>query len=140
MEKKTGPEYVPEPLIKKTRPVFFTALFIFSWIYFGFLTLIYLLAIFYSRTITEVVNQYTPIHLHSKHKDLLLVLFCACLLHLFAFTGTILMWHRRRWGYYLIAITSLIAASYQLFQPEIAITTTGIYIILVVLFGIFYRR
>jgi Kef-type K+ transport system membrane component KefB len=51
---------------EKTRPVLLSVLCIFSFIYFGFLTVVFLVGIFYSGTITEVIDQYAPEEIFTK--------------------------------------------------------------------------
>ncbi len=130
-------EAKPQPLLH--RPAFLSVICIFSFVYFLLLFLFFLTALFFSGWIAEVTLSYLSEEELTKSQVIVLLL-SASLLHGTALVGTLLIWKLKRWGYYLLGIPCLIMASYQLFQPQIAITTTGIYIFLIVLFGLFFRK
>ena len=127
----------PGPVI--SRPVFLTILCLFSFVFFGILSIILFLGVFWSGWITQVTNQYDPPENFTKNQ-ILIYLLAGFLLHALSFAGTILIWKLKRSGYYLLGFSCLVMATIQTYQPEVSISTTGVYIILILLFGIFFRR
>ncbi len=130
-------EVKPQPLLP--RPPFLSVICIFSFVYFLLLFILFLIALFVSGWIAEVTLSYLPEEELTK-SQVIFLLFSASILHGTAFIGILGIWKLKRWGYFLLGIPCLIIASYQLFQPQIAITSTGIYIFLIVLFGLFFRK
>ena len=123
----------------KPRPVFLSVLCLFSFIYFALLSVLFFTCLFYSGTITRVRNLYVPDDVYTGAR--LLILFCAgFLLHGLAFAGSVFIWYSRKVGYFVLAPSCLIIATWQLFQPQISIGTTGVNIVLIVLFGFFFKR
>jgi hypothetical protein len=112
---------------------------LFSSVFFGFVSILFLLAVFYSGWIAEVVNKYTPENNESPGK-LTAFIIAGFLLHAACFTGIIMMWMMKRKGYFVFALSALVITAYQLFQTKISFTTTAIYILLVLLFGLFYKK
>ena len=121
------------------RPLWLSALCIFSWILYGCLAALFILALFYTGWITELIVQYVPDKSWVSGEVVLLFL-GGFMLHVIAFTGVIFMWKLRRIGYYLFTIPSLLIAAFHLFRPDISWISTALYVLLVVLFGIFLRR
>ena len=125
--------------MKLKRPFLLTVISLFSFVFFGFISILLLLAVLNSGWITEVVNKYTPENMESPTKMFAFVL-VGFLLHATSFTGTVLLWMMKRKGYIIFAVSSLAIAAYQLFQTKISFITTAVYIILIILFGVFYKR
>jgi hypothetical protein len=123
----------------RKRSVILTALCIFSFIYFGVTSLLLLVSLLYSGSFRDLINTYVtgdPVSFGGVF-SVLLVMF---LLTTAAFTGTLLMWRMRRLGYYLFGIPVLIISCYQLFQKDIPAFSTVILVVLLILFGIFFRK
>ena len=125
--------------VKRTRPLFLELLCIFSFVFFGMITLLFLFSVFYSGWIGDVVNQYTLQNSYSKTQILIITL-GGFILHTTAFAGAILIWNLKKSGYYLFSISTLITAVYHLFHHNIPVSYTILYISLVILFGLFYRK
>ena len=121
------------------RPLWLSALCILSWIYYGLLAALFILVLFYTGWVTELVVQYVP-DKSWVSGEVILVFLGGCLLHLIAFTGVIYMWNLHRVGYYIFTIPTLLIAAFHLFRPDISWISTAMYILLVALFGIFLRR
>ena len=121
------------------RPFLLTILCLFSFIYLGTLLVLLFTGLFFSGSITSVRNLYVHDGFNLK-THFVLLFFVGFLIHSAAFTGTILIWFQRRPGYYLLAASCLVISGWQLFQPEIALGTTGINVSLILLFGMFFRR
>ncbi|MBE0648879.1 MAG: hypothetical protein IH596_14000 [Bacteroidales bacterium] len=121
------------------RPLLLSVLCIFSWIYYGIMASVFLLALFYSGWITEVINQYIPDGSWSTAEVSLLFL-GLFLLHGVAFAGILLLWKGRYIGYYLFSVPTILITLFHLIRPEISWLTTAVYALLVVLFGVFYRN
>ncbi len=122
-----------------SRPVFLTLVCLFSFVFFAIMSLLFFAGIFWSKWITSVTNQYAPPGLYAL-STIRLIFTGGFLLHALALTGSILMWNLRKAGYYLVALSCILIASFQLIQPQIAVTTTAVYILLLLMFGIFFRR
>lgn len=125
--------------VKRTRSVFLELLCIFSFVFFGIIAILFLLSVFYSGWITDVVNQYTLQNSYSKTQVLIITL-GGVILHAAAFAGVIQIWNLKKSGYYLFSISTLIIAVYHLFHHNIPVSYTTLYIALVILFGLFYRK
>jgi hypothetical protein len=124
---------------KHSRPVFLTALCLFSFVYFGVFTILFLLGLFYSGTITTVIAKYLPAEAHSS--SVVHWIFAGGFLsHLLGFIGSVLLWKLRKSGYFLIAGICLIVAVFQTFRPDISVASTAVYILLLLLFGVFFKR
>ncbi len=139
MEEKIKPVKIPKAGQAASRPVLLTVFCLFSFVFFSVMSLLFFMGAFWSGWVTRVTNQYTPSEIYTKNQ-ILIIFLAGFLLHLLAFTGTILIWNLRKTGYYLFGLSCLIIASFQSFQPQIAVTTTAIYILLLLFFGIFFRR
>ena len=124
---------------KRSRPVLLTIICLFSFVFFGIISFLLLLSVFYSGWITEVVNKYTPDNIHSKAYIILMVL-GGFLFHAGALTGVIKIWMLKKVGYYLFSMSTLVIALFQLFNHRVPASTTSVYIALIFLFGIFYRK
>jgi hypothetical protein len=136
-EKETPVEKGITPLPE--RPFLLTVICLFSFVFFGFLSLLFLLSIFYSGRITEILQKYSP---EDNKSRLALTAFVVAgfLLHALSIYGTLLLWKMRRRGYMIFGIPVLIIAAYQLSQTKIFFTTTLVYVGLIILFGLFYKR
>ena len=137
MTEENNPNEPGKVAMVKPRPILLTLLCLISFVYFAVLILICFAGLFYSGWITTVTNQYISTENYSK-TQILLLFGAGCLLHGLAFTGILLMWIRRKTGYYYLGFACLAIATYQLFNPFTAVTSTAIYILLLFLFGIFY--
>jgi hypothetical protein len=124
---------------RRPRPLLLTALSLFSFVYFGFLSVLLLLSVFYSGWITGLLNTYNP----GAPKSGVMVSMAFILVFLFhalCLTGTILIFRLKRTGYYIYGVSALVISCYQLFQPQIPVYSTAIPVALLVLFGIFFKR
>ncbi|MEI7500966.1 MAG: hypothetical protein WCK84_11020 [Bacteroidota bacterium] len=139
MKEKIRPIKQPKPVPVTSRPVFLTILCLFSYVFFSILSILFFIGIFWSGWVTNVINQYSPSEIYSK-TQIMLIFIAGFLIHLLAFTGSILIWNLRKTGFYLLSLSCLIVAIFQSFQPQIEVTTTAIYILFLPLFGIFFRR
>jgi hypothetical protein len=124
---------------EKTRPALLSMLCMGSFVYFFLMSLLLFAGLFYSGWITRVTNQYISPENYTKAHTLL-IFGAGFFLHGLAFAGIILIWNLRRAGYYFLGLSCLIISTYQLINPSAAISSTAIYIILILLFGIFYNR
>jgi hypothetical protein len=131
---ETSKAFLPRP-----RPVILTTFCIFSFVFFGLLCLFFLAGLFNTGWITKVINQYVATG-EWTIAQIMLICGGGFLLHGLAFTGVILIWNLRKKGYYFLGISCLIIAIYQLVNPSMAITSTAIYIMIIIFFGLFFRR
>ena len=124
---------------KEPRPVFLTMISLFAFTFYGLISLFFLLAVFFSGWISEVRDKYLPEGAESK-QTIILITATGFLLHLIALIGSINIWYRRKSGYLMLSISTLIIALFQLFSNRISLFTLAVYISFIVLFGIYYRR
>jgi hypothetical protein len=139
MKEEIRPIELPKTGPVTSRPVFLTILCLFSYVYFSVLTILFFIGILWSDWIIRVTSQYAQPEIYSKSQILLFFL-AGFLFHLLAFTGSILIWNLRKTGYYILGLSCLIIAMGQFILPNIAVTTTTVYILLLILFGIFFRK
>jgi len=130
-------ELKPHAVLPRT--LFLSVLCLFSFVYFLLIFFLFLIALFYSGWISEVVITYLPSEGFTKIQIILLLL-AGLLLHGTAFTGTVFLWKLKKMGYFLLALPCFIMAVFQLIQPRIGVAFTGVYILVIILFGLFYRR
>lgn len=124
---------------QKKRPLLLAVLCFFTWIFYAVMASFFLLALFYSGWITDIINQYIPDGNWTKAQVSLLFL-GLFVLHGTAFSGIILLWNGNSTGYILFSIPTILITVFHLFRPEIPWFTTAIYAILVILFGFFSRQ
>jgi hypothetical protein len=126
-------------IIKPARPFLLSLVALFSFVFHGFISLLFLFATFYSGWIFDIVIKYMPQSPISR-ATLTLYILAGFFLHACSFTGTFMIWKMKRAGYILFSVAGLIIASYQLFQTRISFLTTGVYILLIIIFGLFYKK
>ena len=125
-------------VVKRVRPILLGVFCIFSFVFFGTLSLLLLLSVFYSGWISDVIDQYTRYSYSKTH--ILMITLGGLILHFIAFTGILQMWYLKKSGYWLFSISVLIIGVYQLFHHTIPVSYTLLYISLVILFGLFYGK
>jgi hypothetical protein len=135
-EKPGNPVTVVE---KPKRSVLFVATCLFAWVFYAILVVIYFLPVIFPGRFTETLNKYAPDEIVTRGQVIFFA-FTISLLHALAFTGTILMWLHHKWGYWLFGITTLSITVFQLFQDNVKISATLVYILLLIIFGLFSRK
>lgn len=135
LENKPENKILPEV----RRPFLLTIFCLFAFVFYGLIALLFLTGIFYSGWITELFNKYTPEN-STSGRIMLLFMTSGFLLHGSSFTGTVMMWKLKKRGYFIFGISGLIIAAYQLFQTRISFITTLVYILLILIFGLFYKK
>ncbi|MEI6435717.1 MAG: hypothetical protein WCP32_12790 [Bacteroidota bacterium] len=138
MENDLDPEANGTVEKPETRPVLLTVLCLAAFMFFAILSVLFFTGIIYSEWITGVTDQYIPENKYSTSQFRVLFV-SGFLLHALAFVGVILIWRLIKTGYYLLGISSLVIASYQLFQPGFTVASTSVYIFLLICFGMFYK-
>lgn len=124
---------------EKSRPVLLSVLCFFSFVFFALLTILFFTGIFYSGWITSVTNHYLP-NESLSNSQCLVIFITGFLLHLLGFIGSILIWNLHKLGYYFLGCSCLVIAAFMIFQPLITISTVTVYIVLLLLFGLFFKR
>jgi len=124
---------------KQPRPTFLSVICIIAFVFYGLITFLFLLALFFSGWIARVRNTYIPDGTDSK---LIIIAITAggFILHLVSLIGSINIWFRRKSGYIMFSVSTLIIALFQLFSDRISVFTTSVYVCFILLFGIYYRR
>jgi len=120
-------------------PFLLSLLCVFSFVFFGLISLLFLTSLFYSGSIIRIINEYIPERPVAPARVILIVI-AGFILHGAAFTGTVLMLKMKKTGYVVFGIAVLIICIYQLFQDKISLFITLFYIILIILFGLFYKK
>jgi hypothetical protein len=138
MEKQASDQ---EPVIneERSRPFMLTLLSLFTLVFYGLFSLFFLLSVFYSRWLTDTINLYIPENTYA-YATVLLLAITGFSLHAIAIAGIILMWRMNKKGYFLFGVPSLAIAAVHMALPQKAILSLIIYISLVILFGLFFRR
>lgn len=121
------------------RPLVLTLLCLFSFVFFGLASILFLVALFWSGTVADMVFRYAPEYSVSRF-GVYLYIFCGLILHTVSFTGIIFIWKMKRLGYLLLGTSSLVIAAYQLFATQISPLTTAFYIALIIVFGFFLKK
>jgi len=121
------------------RPFMLTVLCLFSFVFFGLISVLFLVALLYTGSITDMVLRYAPENSPARITVLFYIL-GGFLLHGLSLTGNILMWKMSRLGYILFGISSLIIAGYQLLATQISPLTTAFYVGLILAFGFFLKK
>jgi hypothetical protein len=121
------------------RPFLLTVLCLFSFVFFGLISVFFLFALLYLGSITDLVLRYAPENSTSRITVLFYIL-GGFLLHGLSLAGNILIWKMRRLGYILFGISSLIIAGYQLLATQISPLTTAFYVGLILAFGFFLKK
>lgn len=129
----------PQPLPKPKRPVFLTIICLFGLVYFFVFSILFLSGFFFAGWVTDAINLYTPVDRYSGN-NVRLIMGMFSLLFILSLSGIIAMWNMRRYGYYIFGISSLILASFQLFQPKVSFSGPVFFIVLLILFGLYFRR
>ena len=121
------------------RPFLLTLLCLFSFVFFGMISLLFFIALFWAGTIADMVLRYAPERSIQRFTVFFYIL-GGLILHLSSLTGIILIWNMRRTGYLVFGISSLIISAYQLFASQISMLTTAFYIVLIIIFGVFLKK
>jgi hypothetical protein len=138
LPENTGPP-IGRPQPETKRPLLLSVLCLFSFVFFGILSLVFLVSFFYSKWITGITNSYLP-EAGQLRWGVIGITAAGFLLHAAAFTGSVQMWRMKRSGFYVFGIACLVISVYQIFRDEISIGITLLYIGLILLFGIFFKK
>jgi hypothetical protein len=126
-------------VLKVSRPFMLTLLCVFSLVFYGLISLLFLVAAFYPGSIARAINIYIPEGTVSSQRVIMIAIAGFCL-HAFAMAGTVMILKMMKKGYIVFGIASLIISVYQLFQDKISFLTTLVYIVCIILFGLFYKK
>jgi hypothetical protein len=121
------------------RSFLLTVLCLFSFVFFGLISVLFLFALLYSGSIADMVLRYAPENPPARISVFFYIL-GGFLLHTLSLAGIILIWNMKKSGYILFSISSLIIAAYQLLATQISPLTTAFYIGLIFAFGLFYKK
>jgi hypothetical protein len=121
------------------RSAILTVLCLIAYVFFGFLSVLFLTGAMYSEWISMVTNQYMPEEQYTT-TELRFVFLAGFMLHFSALIGAVFIWRLKISGYYILGIACLVIAAYQLLSPNFTAASTIIYILFLIGFGIFYRR
>lgn len=131
-----------EPLKNKTymgKSFLLTLLVIFFFTSFALISVLFLVSLFYSGTITRVINLYIPETAFSPF-TITAIITCGFLFHAVAAVSILFIGKLRKKAYFLFSLICIIIASYQLMQQQISPAITAVYISGIIFFGTFYKR
>jgi hypothetical protein len=129
----------PKPLPKPERPFALTLLCLFAGVYFFILAALFVAGFFYSGWVTQAINIYSPV-IKNSQVSVSLALALLSLLFILGVAGIFLMFRMRRTGYYIFGISSFLLAAIQLFKPVLSFSGPIIFILFLILFGLYFRR
>ncbi|MCX6284173.1 MAG: hypothetical protein NTW31_08070, partial [Bacteroidetes bacterium] len=127
----------PNPVPPRKRPFFLEVLCIFCGVYFFAFSVLLISGFFFSGWVSNAINLYTPVKRFSGI-EIKMILGAYALLFILAFSGIILMWKLRKYGYYIFGVSSLLLASFQMAFPGLTFSGTIIFIAFLVLFGLYF--
>ena len=142
MGPKTDPDIIPEKIIHpadSSRPILLSIICLFAFVFFGVFSILCLIALFKSGWIAEVNHQYL-LPGTSPGMPVVLLYSAGSALHLAAFWGILQIWRQKKQGFLIYSVSALVLSSYQLLSDQNSLLTTVIYIGLILLFSVFYRR
>lgn len=128
----------PSPVNGK-RPVLLTALCLFSFVFFGMISLLLVISLFYAGSFGSLLNTYLA-GATLNTSGVFLIIASLFIIYAGAFTGILFMWRLRRRGFYLFTGAVLVLVVFQLFSNDFSFLSATILIILLLLFGIFFRK
>lgn len=91
----------------RTRPFFLAVLVMALLVHTATLAIVFLLAVIFNGWITNTVNEYFPEQTITR-TNIVLVNLSGFLLNSLSFSGAYSLWHMKRWGLYLFAVTSIL--------------------------------
>jgi hypothetical protein len=121
------------------RSFLLTVLCLFAFVFFGIISVLFLLALLNTGSIIDMVYRYAP-EKTSNGFNVLFYTLGGFVLHAISLTGIIYIWKMRKLGYKLFGISSLIIAGYQLLLTQISPLTTAFYVALIIAFGLFLKK
>jgi len=121
------------------RPFALTLLCLFSFVFYGFIGILFLISLFYSGWLTKTINLYIPENEYTTIQVAMIAL-AGFLLHGAALAGIGMIWKMRKKGYLLFGISTLVISACHLFLGRQSFISLMVYIALVILFGIFFRK
>jgi hypothetical protein len=119
-------------------PFFLRLLIVFTTIIYGILGLFFLVALFYEKSIGEIIHQYSDAGDFPISSATIFVAGFA--LNGIAIWGLTGIWHLRLRGFYLFAIPTFLLALYQLIRPQISLVFLIYYLTILILFALFVRK
>lgn len=128
----------PNPVNGK-RPVLLTALCLFSFVFFGMIALLLVISLFYAGFFRSLLNTYLA-GATLTTSGVFLIIASLFIVYACAFTGTLLMWRLRRKGFYIFTGAVVVLGVFQLFSNDFSFLSASILIILLLLFGLFFRK
>ena len=121
------------------RPFVLTMLCLFSFVFFGLIAVIYLVALFFSGSLYDMTLRYAPENSPGRF-SILLYIIGGFILHASGVAGTLFIWKMRKLGYLLFGTSALLVSAYQLFATQISPLTTFFYIVQILAFGFFVKK
>jgi len=129
----------PHALPKSKRPFLFTLICLFAGVYYLTLAALFITGFSYSGRVADAINLYASVTRFSK-TEMSLILGLMSALFILTFSGIILMFKMRRYGYYIFGISSLLLAAIRLFRPVLSFSGPAVLIVFLILFGLYFRR
>ena len=119
-------------------PLFLRILIIFTTIVYGMLGLFFLIALFYEKSIREIISHYEDAG--NFPVPSFIIFLSGFMLHGIAIWGLIRIWRLHIKGFYLFIIPTILLALYQLIRPEFSMILLFFYLGTAILFAFFIRK
>ena len=130
---------VPYSYDRIKRPFFLSILCVATFVYSAFFTLLFLLGLIYNNRLTAILNDFLQEKSFSR-MSILLLSFSGVLLFSLSFLGTYFIWKLKRRGLYIYTVSTVIIIIGPYFIGLISHINTIIFLLLIIFFGLFFRR
>ncbi|MCD4665329.1 MAG: hypothetical protein K8R68_08655 [Bacteroidales bacterium] len=124
---------------KKQRPVFLSILCIIVFVYSGFFILLFISGVIFNNRIVETSNEFIPVIIVEKNR-ILLLLISGIVLYIFSFLGASYIWKLNRKGFFIYLVSTILIIIGSWFIGLKDILSTIILFLLILLFGLYYRK
>lgn len=122
-----------------TRPFFFSVICFSIFIYSGFLSLLFLLALINNNWVTQILIEYFPEKSISS-TSVFLLSSAFLVLNILSFSGTYLLWKMRRTGFFIFLFATLVIIALPFILGYGNLISSAILLIVVLLIAIYYNR
>ena len=127
-----------EPVVRRQRPLMLTVFCLWGFVYFGLLSLLFIAGLAWSGFLRELVQKYASAGIF-RHADIWWILLTATVLHLAGISATLMIWLLKKKGYFLLVLVCFSVLAIQLFLPGVGLLSPIVYLIFIIMFGLFYR-
>ncbi len=138
MDKETSSKQV-QKIDGGDRPLGLSILLIFSFVFNGFVTLLLLAGLLYSRILKNVIEQYYQ-EFSLTDFSAIVILVVASLLFASAFFGSLKMWKMRKTGFYIYAGSYVVILATMILLGSYDFLNMAIAVVLIIIFGLYSHK